>query len=204
MKKLSSWISSLFSPKVEDSARLRMMALAALWMSSLGLAWVGGNWWYSAAGCVLGTAGHWASWRWRHQPSRIRALLIAAAVITVSVWMRTEAVAALSGDWVPVGHFLILVLGISSFDLRTRGGLYTSLALGGTVMFFASQQAFDAGFGIFFIGFLVALLGFLALSFLEDAIHDAQIFWRKRSLSVSFFGWARSALCSSYPVWPFG
>ena len=63
-------------------------------------------------------------------------------------------------------------------------------------MFFASQQAFDAGFGIFFIGFLVALLGFLALSFLEDAINDAQIFWRKRSLSVSFF-WVGS-ICALF------
>ncbi|PKB65131.1 MAG: hypothetical protein BZY80_00960 [SAR202 cluster bacterium Io17-Chloro-G2] len=187
MKKLSSWFSSLFSSKIEDSVRLRSMALGALVMASMGLAWVGGSWWYTAAGCALGVTGHWTSWRWRYHQSRVRPLLIAASVIAISVWMRSETVAALNGDWVPVGHFLILVLGISSFDLRTRGGLYTSLALGGTVLFFASQQAFGAGFGIFFIGFLVALLGFLALSFLEDSIRDAQVFWRNGSLSVSFF-----------------
>ena len=180
------------------------MALGALLMASLGLAWVGGNWWYSGAGCILGVAGHWTSWHWRSHQSRVRPLFIGASVIGTSIWMRTETVAALNGDWVPVGHFLILVLGISSFDLRTRGGLYTSLALGGTVMFFASQQAFGPGFGIFFIGFLVALLGFLALSFLEDAIRGAQVFWRKRALSVSFF-WVGSIcalfLFSSLAFW---
>ncbi|MCH7713804.1 MAG: hypothetical protein IIC99_09290, partial [Chloroflexi bacterium] len=204
MKKISSWFSSLFSSKVEDSVRLRSMALGALIMASIGLAWVGGSWWYSAAGCALGMAGHWTSWRCRNHQSRVRPLLIAATVIGASIWMRSETVAALNGDWIPVGHFLILVMGISSFDLRTRGGLYTSLALGGTVLFFASQQAFDAGFGIFFIGFLVAFLGFLALSFLEDAIHDAQVFWRKGDLSVSFF-WVGSIcalfLFSSLAFW---
>ncbi len=204
MKSFSRWFSSLFSPKVEESQRLRTMALAALIMSSLGLAWVGGSWWYSLAGCSLGIAGHWTSWRWRHHQSRVRPLLIASAVIGASFWMRSETLAILNGDWVPVGHFLILVMGISSFDLRTRGGLYTSLALGGTILFFASQQAFGPGFGVFFIGFLVALLGFLALSFLEDAIHDAQIFWRKRDLSVSFF-WVGSIcamfLLSSLAFW---
>ena len=204
MKRISTWFSSLFSSKIEDSVRLRSMALGALIMASMGLAWVGGSWWYSAAGCALGITGHWTSWRWRHHQSRVRPLLIAASVIVASIWMRSETVAALNGDWVPVGHFLILVLGISSFDLRTRGGLYTSLALGGTVLFFASQQAFSAAFGIFFIGFLVALLGFLALSFLEDAIRDAQVFWRDRSLSVSFF-WVGSIcalfLFSSLAFW---
>ena len=204
MKRLFHWFSSLFSPEIEESQRLRTLALAALIMSSLGLAWVGGSWWYSLTGCVLGIAVHWTSWRWRHHQSRIRPLLIAAGVIGASIWMRSETLAAFNGDWVPVGHFLILVMGISSFDLRTRGGLYTSLALGGTVLFFASQQAFGPGFGFFFIGYLVALLGFLELSFMEDAIHGAQVFWRKRELSVSFF-WVGSIcamfLLSNFAFW---
>ena len=81
MKRLFHWFSSLFSPEIEESQRFRTLALAALIMSSLGLAWVGGSWWYSLTGCVLGIAVHWTSWRWRHHQSRIRPLLIAAGVI---------------------------------------------------------------------------------------------------------------------------
>ena len=194
--RFSRWCSGLFSPQVEDSVRLRLLAMGIFWVSALGLGWVGGNWWFVAGGCVLGALGHYASWRWRHNKSKIRPLAIGLVVAGLSFWMRFQALAVLNGDWVPVGHFLILVLGISSFDLRTRGGLYTSLALSGTVLFFASQQAFAAGFIVFFIGFLVLLLGFMALSFLEDAIREAKVYWRKGTMSLSLF-WL-GASCSLF------
>ena len=97
---------------------------------------------------ALGTLGHWLSWSWRHQPSKLRSLLIALLVFALSFAMRSQVLEAFEGNWLPMARFLLIVQALSSFDLRTRGGLYTSMALGGTVLFFASQQSFDPSFGL--------------------------------------------------------
>ena len=39
----SRGLSRFFSPKIEDSLRLRVLALAALWLAATSLAWVGGG-----------------------------------------------------------------------------------------------------------------------------------------------------------------
>ena len=150
------------------------MGLAFMWLATLGLVWTGDSLWLCLAG-VLGTLGHWLSWRWRHQPSKIRSLLIAILVVALSFAMRSQVLEAFEGNWLPLGRFLLIVQALSSFDLRTRGGLYTSMAIGGTVLFFASQQSFDPNFGFLVAGFVVVLLSFLSISFLEDGTKDAQV-----------------------------
>ena len=131
---------------------------------------------------VLGTLGHRLSWRWRHHASKGRSLLIALLIIALSFAMRSQALEALEGNWLPVARFLLIVQALSSFDLRTRGGLYTGMALGGTVLFFASQQSFDPSFGFVVMGFIVVLLSFLTIAFLEDGTKDAQVHWSKHWL----------------------
>ena len=171
------WLSRFFSPRIEDSWRLRLIGLSSLWLAAWGLTWVGGSYWLSLAGGGLGTVGHLLSWYWRRRPPGIRPLLIGLAMIALSILMRSELLEVFSGDWLPLGHFLVLVLALASFDMRTRGGLYTALGLSGVVLFFASQQAFDPSFVIFVVGFVVLILAFLSLTFLEDGIRDAQVHW---------------------------
>lgn len=174
---LRLWLSRFFSPRTEDSPRLRLLGLASLWLAAFGMTWVGGSLWLSLSGGALGTLGHWVSWRWRHHPSRLRPVLIVVSVIALAFLMRFKVLEIFSGDWLPAGHFLVLVLALASFDLRTRGGLYTSLGMSGIVLFFASQQAFDVSFGIFVVGFVVLILAFLSVTFLEDGIRGAQVHW---------------------------
>ncbi len=130
------------------------------------------------------------------RPQRIVPLVIAGLIITLSFLMRGQMLEALSGNWVPLGQFLVLVQAISSFDMRTRGGLYTGIVFSGIVLFFASQQAFDAGFTIFIIGFMVLLLAFLSVSFLEDGVRSAQVHWRRGQPSILIF-WV-SAACAVF------
>ena len=158
------------------------MGLAYLWLATLGLVWIGGSLWLCLVG-ILGTLGHWLSWRWRHQPSKLRSLLIALLVFALSFLMRSQVLEAFEGNWLPMARFLLVVQALSSFDLRTRGGLYTSMALGGTVLFFASQQSFDPNFGFLVVGFVVILLSFLTIAFLEDRTRDAQVHWSKHWLA---------------------
>ncbi|MCI0857142.1 MAG: hypothetical protein J4N81_00275 [Chloroflexi bacterium] len=174
---LRLWLSRFFSPRTEDSPRLRLLGLASLWLAAFGMSWVGGSLWLSLGGGALGTLGHWVSWRWRHQPSRLRPVLIVVSVMALAFLMRFKVLEIFSGDWLPAGHFLVLVLALASFDLRTRGGLYTSLGMSGIVLFFASQQAFDVSFGMFVVGFVVLILAFLSVTFLEDGIRGAQVHW---------------------------
>lgn len=171
-------LSRFFSPRVEYSYRLRLIGLSSMWLAAWGITWVGGNVWLSLAGGGLGTLGHIFSWyQRRRQPSTLRALLIAVAVIGIFILMISQILEIFAGNWLPMGHFLIFVVALAAFDLRTRGGLYASFGLSGIVVFFASQQAFDPSFVIFIVGLVVLILAFLTVTFLEDGIRDAQVHW---------------------------
>ena len=68
--------TSIFSPSVEESLRLRGLALASLWVASIGLAWAGGDFRLALLAGGLGTLGYWDGWRWRHRKSLLRSVLI--------------------------------------------------------------------------------------------------------------------------------
>jgi len=191
-----SGLGAFFSSRIEDSFRLRSLTLAGLWTAAIGLMWVGGDVGYCLAGGVLGTFGHWFSYKMRNRPSRLRAVVISVAVIALSVYLRNDMVKTFNGDWVPIGQYLVLVSGLAAYDLRTRGGLYTALILSGMVLFFASQQAFDHSFGVFVVGFLVVVLAFLVLTFLEDMIRTARIYWSKNQAATLAY-WT-GAICAMF------
>ena len=90
----------------------------------------------------------------------------------------------------------MLVSGLATFDARTRGGLYTGLVLSGMVLFFASQQAFDLSFGIFVVGFVVVLMAFMLLTYLEDLIRTAHVHWTRNSAPILVY-WT-GAICAMF------
>ncbi len=183
-KPWKSRLGKVFSSRVEDSWRLWALGLAALWLAALGLLRAGGNPWLALGAAAAGTLGYGVSWRRRHHPSRWWPLVIAGLVIGLSFVMRGQMLEAFTGNWLPLGHFLLVVQAISSFDLRTRGGLYTALGFAGIIMFFAGQQAFNANFAIYFVLFVALLLAFLAVAFLEDGLRGAQVHWARRQPAV--------------------
>ena len=160
--------SGFFSGKVEDSLRLRVLGLATFWLVAISVAWVGGSPWSWLGGGVAATCGHAFSWYRRHRRVGPWPLLMALMMVGLALIMRSEILAALDGNWLPLAHFLLLVQAIASFEVRTRGGLYAGLALSGIVLFFASQQAFELSFGAFLLGYAALLMAFLATAFLED------------------------------------
>jgi protein-glutamine gamma-glutamyltransferase len=191
-KLLRSLIRGALSPKVEESLRLRVLGLAVLWLAALSLVWAGGSLWLSLGGGLLGTLGYGVGWWRRRHRSRLWPVLIAGAIIAVSLAMRSPVLEAFTGNWLPLGQLLVLVQALAGFDMRTRGGIYTGLILSGVVLFFASQQAFSEAFGLFLIGYLVALLAFLSVSFLEDGVNSARVYWSKHQPGTLAF-WAGTA-----------
>ena len=165
---LKARFKGVFSSKVEESLHLRMLGLGTFWLVALAVGWVGGNpaFWLGAG--LTTTMGHAFSWRRRYQRSGIWPYVMAMIIVILSIIMRNDVLAAVRGNWVPVANFLLMVQAVSSFDIRTRGGLYAGFGLSGLVLFFASQQAFDISFGLFLVGFTGLFLTFLARSTVED------------------------------------
>ena len=102
------FFSRFFSPRIEDSLRLRVLALAALWLAATSLIWVGGGLILPVLGAGIGTLGYWAGWRWRNKKSLAKSLVIASVIIGLSFYMRPQMLEVLTGNWMPLGQFLIL------------------------------------------------------------------------------------------------
>ena len=186
-------LSQVFSGKVEDSLRLRLLALATLWLVALSIAWVGGSPWTWLGGGIATTCGHGFSWYRRRRSLGVWPVVMAVVIIALALMMRIEILAAFDGNWLPLAHFLLLVQAVASFDIRTRGGLYAGLALSAIVLFFASQQAFELSFGAFLLGYTALLMAFLATAFHEDASAGALLpSTRRRNGLVGF--WSGTAV----------
>ena len=158
----------LLSGNVEESLRLRIIALLTLWVAALSVGWVGGSPWAWLGGGLAATVGHAFSWHRRDRKLGAWTAVMAVPVIVLALVMRADILAALDGNWLPLAHFLLLVQAIASFDQRSRTGLYASLSLSGTVLFFASQQAFDLSFGLFLLLYAGLLMAFLASAYVVD------------------------------------
>ena len=176
-----------FVARVEQRLALRLIALSIGWWCALTLAWTGSPAWIWAGGGLLLSIGHGVSWRFKGQGSVLRAALVGAAVLaTVPLVPRTIGATA-SGDWLPAAHFVLLFQGVASFELRSRIGLYASICLSGTVLFFATQRALDPMFGLFVTGFTVLALGFMALAYLVDEVHEADVRWFRSRFGSAWF-----------------
>jgi transglutaminase-like putative cysteine protease len=60
----------------------------------------------------------------------------------------------------PQAHFAILLAAITSFDLKTRRNLYSSLWISLAILYLAAVYAWDYVFGIFLFGWTLSLAGF--------------------------------------------
>ena len=175
----------VFSNDIEESFALRAIALALAWWVILSAAWVGTPTWMWAGGGLMVTLGHTTSWLFRRSRFPLRSMVIGASVIGSVVLIPPAAATASNGDWMPIAQFLMLFQGLTSFELRSRTGLYSSIAIGGVIFFFVSQSALDPTFAPFLIGFTTLLLAFLAVSFLLDQARNAEVRWFKSQVALA-------------------
>ena len=177
----------LFSNDVEESFALRAIALALAWWVILSSAWVGTPTWMWAGAGLMVTLGHAMSWLQRRTRLPLRSMVIGISAIASGVLIPPAVATASSGDWMPIAQFLMLFQGLTSFELRSRVGLYSSIAIGGVIFFFVSQSALDPTFAVFLIGFTTLLLAFLAVSFLLDQARHAEVRWFKSQFALAGF-----------------
>ena len=163
---------SFFKEYVEHSGWLRLLSLAMTWWSGMALAMVGAEAWAWLGGSLMATVGHAISWRLRRRKvTAVRTFVIVGVVATTGL-LAMQMQTALSGNWLPAAQLLAMTQAVASFDLRTRGGLYTVLLLSGTIIFLTSQLAFGSGFIVILAGFFLLFLIFLAWATAIDASQD--------------------------------
>ena len=145
---LPSLPRSMFAYRVEERLSLRVIVLALGWWVALSLGWVGTPLWIWVGGSALLSAGHAFSWLFRSLKTPLRSAVMAVSVVGSLVLVPRTVSLAATGDLLPVAHFLLLFQAITSFELRTRGGLYTSIGISGAIFFLVSQRSLDASFGV--------------------------------------------------------
>src|SRR5205823_235676 len=78
-----------------------------------------------------------------------------------------DSTEAVFGGQLPQAHFALFLLAITSFDLKTRRNLYSSLWITLALLYLAGVFAWDLGFGLFALAWLACLAGFWAATRLE-------------------------------------
>jgi len=162
-----------------DGPVVRVVALAIAVWTDVAVGWSGASPAIWLLGIGLVTAGHGFSWRFRDWSSPMRALAVGAGVVAVLLLMRGSIFAVASGSMLPAAHLMVIFQGVAAFELRSRAGIYASLAMSGLIFYFVSLQALQMSFSVFVIGLAVLVLAFLAVTFMWDRVKDADVDWFK-------------------------
>ena len=182
-----SRLQGLFKDEPEESQRLRMLSLITMLWVAASLIWVSGQPVVPLGASAIAALGHAVSWYLRRSPLGWRSPLIVAGIVALSFAMRSDLLSGITGDRLIVASYLLMVQALSSFGLRTRGGLYAHLSMSGLVLFFVSERAFDPAFVAFLIVFSALFLTFSAMAFLEDQIAAAMVHWPDGQLRRVWF-----------------
>ena len=161
--------------ETEDGLVVRMVVLAIAVWTDIAVGWTGAPPTIWLAGIALVAVGHGFSWRYRHWSSPVRSTAVVLGVLGVLFLMRGSVFAVASGSMLPAAHLMVIFQGVAAFELRSRGGIYASLAMSGLVFYFVSLQALETGFSVFVMGFAVLVLAFLAVSFMWDRVKAADV-----------------------------
>jgi protein-glutamine gamma-glutamyltransferase len=153
---------------VEDSAPGRAFVWLGLVVAAASIALYGQDLVVPFIACVLAAAGHVVSHHRRHRPrGKMRQAVIAGLVFACLVYFILDSVAGIFGGQLPQAHFALLLVAATSFDLKTRRNLYSSLWISLTVLYLAAVYAWDYPFGVFVGLWMASLAGFWAASHLR-------------------------------------
>ena len=141
-----------------------------------------------AVGVVVAAIGHVVSYRGRDtQAQRRRARSSSRA----SSWPRSPTSSPtrcwrIFGGILPQANFAILLVAVTSFDLKTRRNCYSSLWISLAILYLAAVFAWDYPFGILVALWAVCLAGFWMSSHLRRI--DARVAAPARPLALALAG----------------
>jgi len=153
---------------IEHSVQARGAVFAAFATSVLAVAAYGQDYVAPAIGVAVAAAGHVVSYRERNQKRGFwRQVFLAALVFGALFYVIADSALALFGGVLPQANFAILLVAITSFDLKTRRNCYSSLWISLAILYLGAVYAWDYGFGLLAAMWMVWLAMFWLASHLR-------------------------------------
>src|SRR2546425_3749838 len=153
---------------IEQSVEARAFLFSGFAVAVLGIVLYGQDYVVPAVGLIAAAAGHVVSYRERNQKREFwRQAFLAAMVFGALFYVIADSSLALFGGILPQANFAILLVAVTSFDLKTRRNCYSSLWISLAIVYLAAVYAWDYAFGVLLAGWTVCVAGFWMASHLK-------------------------------------
>ena len=135
-------------------------------------------------GIAGAAAGHVISYRERDRKRGFwRQVFLAVLVFGALFYLIADSSLALFGGVLPQANFAVLLVAITSFDLKTRRNCYSSLWISLAIVYLAAVYAWDYEFGLLLALWALCLGGFWASSHLRRM--NLQMRFPARAIAVA-------------------
>lgn len=149
------------SSPIEHSAHARAFVFAAFAVAVAAVVLYGQDYAVPLVGLAVAAWGHTVSYRERRQKRGFwRQALLAALIFGALFYILADSALALFGGVLPQANFAILLVAITSFDLKTRRNCYSSLWISLALIYLAAVYAWDYVFGVVLALWALCLCGF--------------------------------------------
>src|SRR6267378_4096765 len=168
---------------IENSLQGRVFVFCGFLVAVVAVATYGQDYFVPAIGVVVAAFGHVVSYLGRNNKRSLAGqILVASLVMAALAYFLADSVLALFGGVLPQANFAILLVAVTSFDLKTPRNCYSSLWIGLAILYLAAVFAWDYPFGIFVALWAVCLAGFWMTSHLRRL--DAKVAGPVRPLAI--------------------
>jgi transglutaminase-like putative cysteine protease len=153
---------------IEQSVEGRGFVFSGFVVAVLAIVLYGQDYVVPAIGVVAAAIGHVVSYRERNRKRAFwRQVFLAALIFGALFYVIADSSLALFGGVLPQANFAILLVAITSFDLKTRRNCYSSLWISLAILYLAAVYAWDYAFGILLALWALCLAGFWMASHLK-------------------------------------
>ena len=172
---------------VENSLQARVFVFCGFVVAAVAVAIYGQDYVVPAIGVVVAAIGHVVSYRGRNKRRSLAGqILVAGLVMAALAYFLADSVLAIFGGILPQANFAIVLVAVTSFDLKTRRNCYSSLWISLAILYLAAVYAWDYAFGILVALWAVCLAGFWMTSHLRRL--DAKLAAPVRPVALALIG----------------
>lgn len=153
---------------IEHSGVARAAVFLAFVVATAAVVWYGQDYVVPVIGVVAAFFGQVVSHRERNEKRGFwRQALLAGLVFGALFYLVADSTLALFGGVLPQANFAILLVAITSFDLKTRRNCYSSIWISLAILYLAAVYAWDYLFALFLALWALMLLIFWTASHLR-------------------------------------
>ena len=153
---------------IEHFGNARAAVYLAFVVATAAVVWYGQDYAVPVIGVVAAFFGHLVSHHERNEKRAFwRQVLLAGLVFGALFYLVADSTLALFGGVLPQANFAILLVAITSFDLKTRRNCYSSMWISLAILYLAAVYAWDYLFALFLALWALMLLIFWTASHLR-------------------------------------